>query len=42
MFMGHFPQKRPMASGSFAEKDLQRKASCAFSPKRIYAHDVSQ
>ena len=29
MFAGHFPQKSPMISGSFAKRDLQLKASCA-------------
>ena len=35
IFTGHFPQKSPKISGSFAERDLQLKASYAFSPPSI-------
>ena len=34
-FRDRFPQKSPKISGSFAERDLQLKASCAFSPPCI-------
>jgi len=33
--IGHFPQKRPMISGSFAESDVQLKACYASSPPCI-------
>jgi len=32
IFIGHFPQKNPIISGSFSERDLQLKASHASSP----------
>jgi len=32
IFNGHFPQERPIMSGSFAERDPQLKASYASSP----------
>jgi len=32
IFICHFPQKSPVISGTFAEINLQLKASCGFSP----------
>jgi len=32
IFTGHFPQKRPIISGSYAERDMQLKASYASLP----------
>ena len=32
IFIRHFLQKSPIISGSFAKRDVQFKASCAFSP----------
>jgi len=35
IFKGHFPQKSPIITGSFAERDLQLKASNASWPSGI-------
>jgi len=32
IFIGHFPQKSPIISGSLAERDPQLQASCASLP----------
>jgi len=42
MFKGHFPQKSPEISGSFAEIDLQLKASYGVSPPTIGFANVSE
>jgi len=34
--LGHFPQKTPVMNGSFAERDIQLKASYASSPPCVH------
>jgi len=41
MFIGHFLQKHPKINGSFAERDLQFKASYASSPPSSYGYQFA-